>query len=213
MFNFAVAGSLERYQPMLRDPSVKPVDSVTKAKEAHGKNIGSGEPGFELPVGSVPPSGAKAQIMKGYGSRQPAGEPRQRRRAWLVSDLMTRSVKTLSPEDTVFHAWNLLESTGFRHIPILSQEMKVEGLLSDRDLLRLSPEQKRDPNLPLSSIMTKRVLTCLPETSLRLAASTMLEEGFSSLPVVNPQGVLLGILTTGDILKALVNESPLDLWT
>jgi hypothetical protein len=40
----------------------------------------------------------------------------------------------------------------------------------------------------------------------------MLEEGFSSLPAISPDGTLLGILAIGDILKALVNDAPIELW-
>lgn len=60
--------------------------------------------------------------------------------------------------------------------------------------------------------MRKRVLTCFSETPLRLPAHTMLEEGFSSLPAISPAGTLLGILAIGDILKALVNDAPIELW-
>jgi len=116
------------------------------------------------------------------------------------------TVKTLRAEDSISIAKSLLEGTGFRHIPIVNPQNRIEGLVSDRDLLRVNNYQADELSAPIATIMTKRVLTCFPETPLRQAAHTMLEEGFSSLPVVDPSGVLLGILTTGDILKALVNE-------
>jgi len=213
MFNFAVAGTLERYQPIQRESSIRPVDSVKPASEMRSIKAGFEDEHLEFPEGVSPASAAKSHLVKGYGSGAPVGEPRQRRRAWTVADLMSKSVKTLRAEDSILIAKNLLERTGFRHIPITNGLNQVEGLVSDRDLLRLSGDLKSDPTQPISTIMTKRVLTCFPETSLRLAARTMLEEGFSSLPVVDRRGVLLGILTTGDILKALVNEAPVDLWT
>jgi len=150
--------------------------------------------------------------VRGYGSSASAGKPVQRSRAWTVADLMTKSVRTMRAEDSISEAWSLLERTGFRHIPIVNSLKQIEGLVSDRDLLRLNRDLASEPAPPISTVMTKRVLTCFPETPLRLAAHTMLEEGFSSLPVVDNKGVLLGILTTGDILKALVNNAPVDLW-
>ncbi len=212
MFNFAVAGSLERYQPIHREPSIRPVDPLKPASEARNIKAGFGDEHLESSEGISPASAAKSHLVKGYGSGAPIGEPLQRRRAWTVADLMTKSVKTMRAEDNILNAKSLLERTGFRHIPITNGLNQVEGLVSDRDLLRLSGDLKSDPTRPISTIMTKRVLTCFPETSLRLAAHTMLEEGFSSLPVIDPHGVLLGILTTGDILKGLVNEAPVDLW-
>lgn len=212
MFNFAVAGSLERYQPIQREPSIRLVDSVKPVSGVNNIKAGLEGENLEFPEGISSASTAKSHLVKSYGSGAPGGEPQQRRRAWTVADLMTKLVRTLRAEESIPAARSLLEQTGFRHIPIVNSLNQVEGLVSDRDLLRLSDDQKSDPSRPISTIMTKRVLTCFPETSLRLAAHTMLEEGFSSLPVVDRHGVLLGILTTGDILKALVNEAPVDLW-
>jgi CBS domain-containing protein len=210
MFNFAVAGSLERYQPFRREPSIQNVNPITKVKDTTGIGAGTDDTNLDVPASAPPIASTNFPLIKGYGSGINSKERKQNRRAWVVSDLMTKSVRALRADDDAATARNLLERTGFRHIPILNEFERVEGLLSDRDLLPFNLESDRARLI--STIMTKRVLTCFPETPLRLAAATMLEEGFSSLPVVNQHGVLLGILTTGDILKALVTEAPLDLW-
>jgi CBS domain-containing protein len=210
VFNFAVAGALQRYQPIQREFSIKAVDPVTGAKEVHTTKDGSR--GEQSEPGALSSQISKSQIVRGYGSTPSSVEPLQRKRAWTVGDLMTKPVKTLKSDDPIPLAWGLLERTGFRHIPIVNKARQVEGLVSDRDLLPLSEAQRSDHKGLVSTIMVKRVLTCFPEASLRIAARTMLEEGFSSLPVVDSHGVLQGIITTGDILKALANEAPVDLW-
>lgn len=212
MFNFAVAGSLERYQPVHREPSVRPVDQVARTKEVGSIVAKTEDEKFELPEESLQAFTAKSAPARGYGSYASTPKPLQRKRAWIVADLMTKSVKTLRAEDSISTAKSFLEGTGFRHIPIVNPLRRIEGLVSDRDLLRVNKDHINELSEPISTIMTKRVLTCFPETPLRQAAHTMLEEGFSSLPVVDPSGVLLGILTTGDILKALVNEAPVEIW-
>lgn len=206
MFNFAIAGSLEKYQPTISyEPAIKAISSTsTDSQIATRPNTPES---FESVLHA--PSKTKQALIKRYASNEEA--PQQRRRAWTVGDLMTKSVKTLHPEDPIAQAFDLVQRMGFRHIPITDGQGKIAGLLSDRDLLKIRDEQTKSKLI--SSVMTQRVLTCFSETPLRLAASTMLKEGFSSLPVVDHQGFLRGLLTTGDILKALVNEAPLDLWT
>jgi CBS domain-containing membrane protein len=212
MFNFAVAGSLERYQPIQREPSVRPVDQVSPADQTGSIWAGTEGEKFELPEQGRQASTTRFVPARGYSSDASARKPLQRKRAWIVADLMTKSVQTLRGDDTVSMAKSFLEGTGFRHIPIVNVFKRIDGLISDRDLLRTSKDQIDERSVPISAIMTKRMLTCFPETPLRLAAHTMLEEGFSSLPVVDLDGFLLGILTTGDILKAIVNEAPLEIW-
>jgi len=212
MFNFAIAGRLERYEPLQRQPSVQPVGRVRSAAEVGSIRAGTEGEKFEIPGEGPFPTSKPSPALKGYSSNAATSEPQQRHRAWIVSDLMTSSVRTLRAEDEAAEAVKLVENAGFRHIPIVNDLNQVVGLVSDRDLLRASELLRKRSTSPISSIMTERVLTCFPETSLRLAAQTMLNESFSSLPVVDPQGVLVGILTTSDILKALVNEAPLDLW-
>jgi CBS domain-containing protein len=154
---------------------------------------------------------SRRALEEAYGSSIQKDDPQLRRRLWKVGNLMTRAVKTLRPEDPLKRAWEMIEGTGFRHIPITNRNGKIEGLLSDRDLLPLNKIHASEK--PISEIMTIRVLTCFSDSPLREAASIMMEEGFSSLPVVNVSGELLGLLTTSDILKALVREAPLDIWT
>lgn len=212
MFNFAVGGSLERYQPIQREPAIRPVDQARATKKVASLEAGNEDVNFEISEESPQTLPTKPLAVRGYVANASSGQPQQRKRAWIVADLMTKSVKTLRSHDSISTAKSLLEGSGFRHIPIISTTKFIEGLVSDRDLLRLNEDIVSAPFAPISTIMTTRVLTCFPETPLRLAAHTMLEEGFSSLPVVDPEGVLLGILTTGDILMALVNEAPVEIW-
>jgi acetoin utilization protein AcuB len=60
--------------------------------------------------------------------------------------------------------------------------------------------------------MTRNVLTTLPEASLRDAARVMLDARIGSLPVVDASGKLLGMLTRSDVLQAVVELAPFDVW-
>ena len=212
MFNFAVAGTLVRYQPVaLVDPAIKPLDAVARVARLSNQSPESQDVNFRSHLPSEQQAAhPKRTLIEGYGRPAQKDEPKTKRRLWLVSDLMTKEVQTLRPDDPLRLAWELMARTSFRHIPITNAAGKLEGLLSDRDLLPLHKDQMS--GRPISDVMTKRVLTGFPDSPLRQAASIMTEEGFSSLPVINESGALLGLLTTTDVLKALVQEAPLDLW-
>jgi CBS domain-containing protein len=208
MFNFAVASALERYQPILRDQQIKAVDPVPSLAQLEGSGTQEGRKETSGVRAKLP--NANSALIRGYDALGGKSPPSQRRRVWTVGDLMTSPVQTLHSEDSLSTAWSLMQRKGFRHIPILSKDGRLHGLLSDRDLLPRQADSNME--LPISSVMTTKVLTCFPESSLRQAASIMLAEEFSSMPVVDRNCMLLGLLTTSDILKALVQDAPLDLW-
>lgn len=212
MFNFIVAGALERYHSVaLTEPAIKPLNAAARAARLGNKSGESHELNFQSDFTvEQKATTTKRTLIEGYASFTTKEQPKLRRRLWLVSDLMTNTVQTLRPEDPLQLAWELLEETSFRHIPITNLSGKLEGLLSDRDLLPL--DRDKMSRKPISDVMTKRVLTGFPDSQLREAASIMTREGFSSLPVINESGALVGLLTTSDVLKALVQEAPLDLW-
>jgi acetoin utilization protein AcuB len=130
-----------------------------------------------------------------------------------VSQLMTRSLITVSPDDSVEGAVRLLRQRGVRHLLVLKKGRLV-GIVSDRDIKRaLDPERagrKKLMNLGglffllepilIREIMTRNVVTIGPELSIQEAASIMVTERFGALPVVkNDEPV--GIVTETDLLR------------
>lgn len=72
--------------------------------------------------------------------------------------------------------------------------------------------------VPLTPVMVKdfmksKVLTAAPTAEIRFAARVMFEEKIGALPIIEDNGALIGIVTRSDILKALVNLPPLEMWT
>jgi CBS domain-containing protein len=56
-------------------------------------------------------------------------------------------------------------------------------------------------------------MSAAPTTEIREIAHVMLEERVNGIPILDNSGHLIGILTTSDILRAIVHRSPLDLRT
>ena len=132
-----------------------------------------------------------------------------------VSKWMSPTVLTLQPTDSISTAIHLMKEKRIRRIPIVNEGGKLVGIVSDRDLKDVSPSRATTldiwelhavlDKLKIGDIMTKKPVTVPPETSIERAAQVMLEKRVEGLPVVDAKGALVGILTEGDVFRALVD--------
>jgi acetoin utilization protein AcuB len=126
----------------------------------------------------------------------------------LVRDSMTREVVTISPQTTAAEALALCREKGIRHLPVM-EEGRLAGMVSDRDLRSATPALG-DParaealqNIRVRGVMVRDVSTAHPEDPIEQAANTMREKKIGCLPVLEA-GELVGILTSSDVMEALV---------
>jgi acetoin utilization protein AcuB len=126
----------------------------------------------------------------------------------LVRDSMTREVVTLSPQTTAAEALALCREKGIRHLPVM-EEGRLAGIVSDRDLRSATPalgdsaRAEALQRIQVWGVMVRDVLTAHPEDPIEQAANTMREKKIGCLPVLEA-GELVGILTTSDVMEALV---------
>jgi acetoin utilization protein AcuB len=114
--------------------------------------------------------------------------------AGLVSDVMSRTLVTVAPDEEMREALRLAEATGAHHILVLDSGNLV-GILCLCDL------EEADPATAVSEYMTVPVLTVRADASLVEAADSMRECEVGCLPVVMG-GLLLGILTDAELSSA-----------
>jgi len=131
--------------------------------------------------------------------------------------IMKSPVLTLDPDMPIADAWNLLKEKEVSHMPVLSKEKKIIGIMSDRDLLKclciVDCNENNIADKTVVDIMTKKVITSSRVTDIRRIAKVMFENHIGTMPVVaEPSGDLIGIITRSDILYALVHYPPLSLW-
>ena len=130
--------------------------------------------------------------------------------------VMSHEVLTLLPTDTVGAAWLQLAERKVRQSPVLGPTKEVIGLVSDRDLLTVANLEGNLLtgllNRPISELMASPVACSAPVTDVRRISRVMLATGLSAVPIVDDGGQLLGIVSRGDILRAIVNDPPLSLW-
>jgi acetoin utilization protein AcuB len=134
-----------------------------------------------------------------------------------VADLMTRSLITVRPNDSVEVAVQLLRQRGIRHLLVL-KNTRLVGIISDRDIKRaLDPERTHKKLLGIGGlyfllepilvreIMTTDVVTIRPEATAQEAAAILVEERFGALPVVKGNE-LIGIITETDLLRYFAKQ-------
>ena len=135
-------------------------------------------------------------------------------KALTAADLMTSKVQTLQLASALKAAVTVMKNNGFRHLPVVSADGKLQGIVSERDLLRASNHgalDRGEETDPIQKIMTASVLTATPNTSIREIAEVMLKRRIGALPIVSDTGLVVGILTTSDILRAIVERGSIDL--
>jgi acetoin utilization protein AcuB len=130
--------------------------------------------------------------------------------------IMKSPVFTLDPEMTIADAWNYLKEKNVNHMPVLSKEKKIIGILTDRDLLKclciLECEGNNTALKKVMDVMRKNVITTGKLTDIRRIAKAMFENHIGAMLVVEESGELEGIITRSDILYALINYPPISFW-
>jgi CBS domain-containing protein len=117
-----------------------------------------------------------------------------------VSDIMTAAAVTDAPGDTISEAaakmWH--EQTGSL---LVMDDNKLSGILTERDLLRCTAEAVDAKSTSISEVMTSEVVTIGPDTAVKEAAEIMFQKWFRHLPVVSPDGKVVGVISQRDLLS------------
>ena len=142
-----------------------------------------------------------------------------------VQEIMTEQVINLEPQDYIARAIEVMQTEECRHIPIIDEQGKFIGLVSDRDILRNLPYASRRPPsapkrfrehlfateswttnflMPLESIMVRNVSHISPSCKIREAADILYKKKISCLPVIDKEKNLSGILTVTDMIRELL---------
>ncbi len=128
-----------------------------------------------------------------------------RRPLSLVQDVMTLAPQTMTMGQSAVAALEVLDAQGWAQAPVVDDQGILVGLLLSRDV-RSGPVQT------VAKAMVSPVPSVLAETDVRQVARVLLDTGLPGLPVVDANGVVTGLVTRSDLLRALAHEPPLDLW-
>ena len=134
----------------------------------------------------------------------------------LVKDWMTREVRTVEEDMSIMKASRLMKEKGFQHLPVVRQG-RLTGIVSDRDLKEAHPSKATSLDIHelyylLDKLQVKKVMSKNPHTvsgdeTTDKAAVLLLKHDISALPVVDQKGGLQGIITKGDVFRAMTSVS------
>jgi acetoin utilization protein AcuB len=127
----------------------------------------------------------------------------------LAEDIMSSPVRTIQKDKTTAQANTHLETHNYHHLPVLDGNI-LFGMLSDRDLICISRAQRHKTTV--KDICQREVIAAKKDTELRIIAQIMLDERISSLPILDDENLLVGIITKTDILQCIVKNMPLELY-
>lgn len=120
------------------------------------------------------------------------------------SELMTKDPKTCAATDFVQQAAQLMKSEDVGPIPIVGDNGKLEGIITDRDIVLKVVAEGRDPKTTkLADVMTTDVITCAADCDIEETLNLMEDNQVRRIPVVDASGRLVGIISQADIATRL----------
>ena len=116
----------------------------------------------------------------------------------LVKDIMSNNIVSLSSEDSIERAAQMMKQFDVGSIPVCSQE-KLVGMVTDRDIILRSVATGTNGNKQkISEVMTSNPVTGNPDMDVHDAAKIMSDEQIRRLPIIQNNN-LVGIVSLGDI--------------
>ena len=147
-----------------------------------------------------------------------------------ISDIMETEVYTCSVDSTLGDVTKIMMEHGISSVPVIDEENRVVGFISDGDIMRAIAEHKTRPifsgdvtamlyyddesfEQKVESLKTRnvmelaatRVLCATPDQSIGKISNTLSKKKFKKLPVINSQGELVGVIRRTTIMRYVFN--------
>lgn len=147
-----------------------------------------------------------------------------------VKEIMSSSVKTVSPDTKLVEVASLMCLYRYSGLPVVDDDNKLLGIIAEKDLLhKLFPslddlmegiagidldemmgQYKNVLSMKVADVMTKGVQTVPPDMHILRAATVMVRHRFRRIPV-SQDGSVVGMLSLGDVHKAIFHKNLADL--
>lgn len=129
---------------------------------------------------------------------------------WVASQFMSMPVVTMPVNATLKDAWKVVIEKRYRHIPVVDEENRLIGVVSDRDLLKAAAKaRKKEAVVPVGSltvgeIMKQPAIAAQGDTLLVHIALIFIRKRIGCMPITDSMGHVIGILTRTDLLRAML---------
>ena len=117
---------------------------------------------------------------------------------WAI-EVMSKKMTFLEPKSKISEAIKMFEKLKIHHIPIIKYR-KLVGMISDKDLM-FQDKVKLEYNSEVQHYMSKLILVCHEETSIDYIAHVFIRENINSIPIIDDNDYIVGIITHRDLLR------------
>jgi CBS domain-containing protein len=115
-------------------------------------------------------------------------------------------VVTIEPSADLFTVIKRLQEKHIGALVVTGPDGRIVGIISERDVVRALAERgQRALAEPISVMMTRNVVTCIPNETVIALMARMTAGKFRHMPVAE-QGCLAGIVSIGDVVKSRLDE-------
>jgi len=126
---------------------------------------------------------------------------------------MTPAPLTVEPDVLIPEAREILRSNRFRHLPVIDKDWRLVGMVTDRDIRSAYPssvlsgegrrhELEQVSKTPVSEIMSTDLVNLLPHSTIDDALLLLEKKGVGAIPVLDEKGVIVGIFSMRDLIRA-----------
>jgi CBS domain-containing protein len=115
-----------------------------------------------------------------------------------VKLIMTQKVVSIRTSAKISEAIERMKESNLGGLPVVDDKDSVKAIVTERDIANLIPE--KTSGMRVTQIMSEKVVTALPKTTIFEAERTMVTQGFRRLPIVS-DGKIVGIITVMDIIR------------
>jgi CBS domain-containing protein len=114
-----------------------------------------------------------------------------------IREIMTTDVRTISANDSISEAANIMKQLDVGAVPVTDNDLLV-GIVTDRDLVLRGLAEGKNSGERVSTIMTKDITTVNPDMDVHKVADIMASKQIRRLPIVENDR-LVGIVSIGDM--------------
>jgi len=118
-----------------------------------------------------------------------------------VQDVMARSLRTCTAKNNLAEAASLMSKGGCGALPVLDNEGRVAGIITDRDVcICVGSRDRKASEITVVEAMSTDVAICHPQDEIHIPLKTMRMRKVRRLPVVTSDGKLVGMLSVSELL-------------
>lgn len=115
-----------------------------------------------------------------------------------IKIIMTKNVVSIKTFAKINDAIKLMTEKNLGGLPVVDEENRVKAIITERDIAALFAD--KISGVIVAQIMSEKVVTALPNTTIFEAEKTMIAQGFRRLPIISDNKVV-GVITTMDIIR------------